>query len=581
MLNKDVSSRLFAVLSLLIVLSPVSVYLIDIADFGRLQNNDYYGIVRLVVDGDSISRDPIRWLNLKSNEHRATLPMVVYALNMMLTNGNNLGLTVFSLVVLTLLLALLYRLLPADIRANLGTRTFFGLLLALFCYTPVAAHSVAMGFSGTQWFSSNLLAAAAVATLVWRAGRPGPWSLWPILIFGLLGAFCYSTSLLLWPALLAGAFYLRISLRRCLFLAALATVVYSLFVFTYEPLSYHPAPETRDFRTLTGYTGIFLGSLFTGDVATAKLVGWAGILASIFVQVAAAFVLRSTRCQHAPWLMIQIYAFANALGTAVSRSGFGQAQAIQSRYASIAALFWLGLVVPLGILAWRHLQTSPSGRAAATAVLAVLVAGVAFPMHRHGGRIVDGFAARGSRQGVAALAIRHDIRDNDILAGAVTPAPDQVWAVRDFLKSTRHVPFDRAPGLRLGERIDPARLNAAAPAGAPGDASEIQGTVERLVRISPALVRLKGWAFSPGADVAEVLLLDGEGTIRGEVVLGIRRPDLKRKVHARAFKAGWEGYGFAGPEHGMLYAYVRLSGDSMFYLLPARKSVLDQLRGDG
>ena len=64
---------------------------------GHLQYNDYYGILGSVVDGDHLTHDPVRWLTVKSNEHTVALSVAIYVANLLLTGGDNLGLSAFSL----------------------------------------------------------------------------------------------------------------------------------------------------------------------------------------------------------------------------------------------------------------------------------------------------------------------------------------------------------------------------------------------------------------------------------------------------------------------------------------------------
>ena len=545
---------------------PIWAYLVELPSFGRLQHNDYYAILGDLVEGDSLTADPLRWLNLKSNEHRATLPVLVYALNIALTDGDNLGLTCFTLLLLTVVLVMLVKALPSGIRRVPWARALFGLALALFCYTPVAAHNVAMGFSGTIWFFANALSVAAITALTRRAERGRYWSLWPVLLFGIAAAFSHSTHLVLWPALLAGGVFLRASWRRLALLAAGTAFVAALFALSYEALPYHPEMNTHHPRVLVRYTAAYLGSLFGGELATVRAIGEIGLAASVLgLCLAAALAAAkgpaagSLRRDLAPWLMIQLYGLGNAALTAVGRSGFGEGQATSSRYASLAALFWIGLLTPLGILVWRH-RSILAGRAGGL-VLAVLVAVLAILMHRHGDPVIERFADRGSRQGVAALALVRGIHDDEIIKQTVAPWPVHVWNLRGYLQASGHVPFDREWPLSIDEPIDPARLAERLPDG-------LIGNVDRLIELPSGVLRVAGWAYGAEAEIAEVLVLDQDDTVRGEVVLGIRRHDLVPAIHRDALTAGWEGYALKGRGIAGLRVYVRLAGDATLYPLP-------------
>ncbi len=561
----------------LIIVSPIVVYLGEFSSFGRMQHNDYYAILGDMIEvggeaeGGGLSVDPVHWLNLKSNEHRASLPLLVYALNILLTNGHNLGLTFFSLLLLTLELVLLVSALPSALRASPWGKVTFGLGVALFCFSPVAAHNVAMGFSGSIWFFANVLAVAAIVALTRRAEIGTMWAVWPVLLFGIAAAFSHSTHLILWPVLIAGGVFLRLSWRRLLLLGGGMGLVVALFALSYESLPYHPELQTRHPTSLLRYAAVYLGSIFSGELVTARTIGLIAIAASGLVVagcVLLSFSSKSLRVEMAPWLMIQAYGLGNALMTAVGRSGFGEAQAMSSRYGSLAALFWIGLLTSIGLLAWRYRPSQPPVRVVGAVLLLALVAGLATAMHLRGGPVVDRFVARGARQPVAALAVVHGVPDNEIIEATVAPWPEHVWMRRAYLERTGHVPFDRPWPLRLGELIEPERL-------ADRLLEDMAGYVDRSTRISANFVRLGGWAYRSGARVAEVLVLDRRGAICGELVLGVHRTDVAKSFRRDALTAGWEGYvitatgeGADDPGIGEVRVVVRFEGDPMFYPLP-------------
>ncbi len=123
----------------------------------------------------------------------------------------------------------------------------------------------------------------------------------------------------------------------------------------------------------------------------------------------------------------------------------------------------------------------------------------------------------------ASLALSLGIRDDDILSRAVTPAPGQVWAVYDFLKASGQVPFDAEPRWRVGEKIDVSVLSER-------PHERIRGELDRVAVLPGGYLRLGGWAFGQEVAIDEILLLDAESTLRGEVFTKIRRPELKKRV---------------------------------------------------
>ncbi|MCP3962249.1 MAG: hypothetical protein GY719_30780 [bacterium] len=559
-IRPNTASKTVWVLTWLVICSPIWIYLADFTSFGRLQNNDYYPILLELTDGDSLTSDPWRWLNLKSNEHRTTLPVLFYALNIALTDGHNLGLTFFSLLLLTIVLVLLVRQLDPEIRSSPWAKAVFGFVLALFCYTPLAAHNVAMGFSGSIWFFANALAVAAVGVLAKRAGEGDWWSLWPVLLFGLAAAFSHSTHLVLWPTLIAGGLFLRLGWRGLIALGSGMAVVVTLFALSYEPLPYHPEMNTRNPWSLLRYAAAYLGSLFHGDLETAKLLGGIGIVASILSCGLAVFFLRSAerRTELAPWLMLQLYGGGNALVSAIGRSGFGENQALSSRYASLSALFWIGLLTPLGIVVWRWRPAKRGARIAALLAVAGLAAAAGAAMQARGRPVVERFVHRGSRQCVAEMAMVQKIPDEEVIRKAVAPWPIHVLNLRPYLKASGHVPFDRDLVLRLGEVVDPALLSE-------GRIEGVRAFFDNIEGLPGGVARVAGWAYGPDTEIAEVLVLDRQGAICGKVCVGQPRRDVAQAVHPDAIDSGWMGYAVVGDDPLGLRAYVRLAGDDTFH----------------
>lgn len=68
-------------LSWLAVLAPFLLFAVLLPRFGELQRNDYWGDFQQVVQGDRLKPAPLAWLGAKSNEHRITLPLLVWAAN--------------------------------------------------------------------------------------------------------------------------------------------------------------------------------------------------------------------------------------------------------------------------------------------------------------------------------------------------------------------------------------------------------------------------------------------------------------------------------------------------------------------
>ncbi len=166
---------------------PALLWAVLLPGFGRLPANDYWGILAQVVDGERFSAEAPDWLRVKPNEHTVVLPAVIYAGNVSLAAGDNRMLSATALVLLLVSAALLCSLLPIPPGAHRAVRAGTALVLSAFIFTPAAAHSIVLGFSGTICFLSNLLAIAAVHRLAALADRPADARLAGLVGLGFLG----------------------------------------------------------------------------------------------------------------------------------------------------------------------------------------------------------------------------------------------------------------------------------------------------------------------------------------------------------------------------------------------------------
>jgi hypothetical protein len=499
-----------------------------VPSMGRLQSNDYYGIVGQVVDGERFTSDPLRWLLVKSNEHTVVLPTLIYAANVGLDGGDNRALSALSLLFLLALGCVLWSLLPAGLRAGRPGGPTWGLVLAGMVFTPAAAHSIVLGFSGTIWFLSNLFAALAAHRLAACAAERSGVAFAAVLAAAGLGTLSYSTNLSLWPALLVGAVLLRLPLRRLAVLAGGGALAFVFAALTYTRPLQHAAPVVADPVAVGKFFAVYLGAPLATDPRLAGLLGIAGLLAG--GALLASVVLRRDPAETravAPWVVLQLYAVGNALGTAVARTGMGGARS--SRYASVAILFWIGTVVIGGLIAARTGARRPrvwTRLAVAAGLLLVAATWV------HGRPILRAYRERAALHPLAELAIVHSVPDR-LALDAVTPAPREIDLLRRFMETRRHVPFDQPPPATYGQAV----AVGPAPAGLPAleeatvVATPVGGPVVRLEL--PGIPGFDRWA--------ELLLVGDDGTARG-VLRDVSPPWSVRWRRGDTGARRWAGY---------------------------------------
>lgn len=519
-------------------------YLASFVNVGQLPNNDYYWIIGQITTPSGISGHPADWMFLKSNEHTVLLPAAIYVINIWVTGGDNRALSAVSLMMLTAVFITLYRLWFRSERWSVASGISSALALAVFIFAPATAHNFVMGFSGTIWFTANAFSMAAVAALVRRAdGAP----LWPVLAFGACAGLSYSTGALVWPALGAGAWLLRLRPRDYAMLAGTACAVLAFTLVSLEPVAGHPAPNTRDIGLLVSYVGGYVGMLSASPSTMAALLGWTGILASVLM-ARVALASAELRRLATPWIAIQVFVLTNALAAAVFRSGLPEGPG-PSRYASLPALFWASFVAMAFLLIRHDSVFSKTRQTVRRTVLVVSVACLVVPMYIHGMQTLRFLLDRAKYDGVAAQALRLGLHDDDVL-GRVTHYPEEVWGVNAFMRHSHHVPFQSTEETTAGE-----------PVALAGSASTIEGHLDVLKRVGDRFVRADGWAHDSKGSPLEIVIVDRQGVVRAHATTGLPRPDVAEALGNRARNSGWSTYVQLAEVSEELRAYARSAGE--------------------
>lgn len=531
-------------------------WLVPLPDFGRLQYNDYYELLPQLADDEGhYSRNPLTYISLKSNEHTVAIPALIYVVNAKLTAGDNRGLSVVSLVFLLASFVLIYRWAPPEWRRDPARQFVLVAVLAVFAMTPVAAHNVVKGFSGTIWLLANTVVLCAISTLG-RLDRSSPISkVLPVVVIGVIGALSYSTTLSLWPALIAGAFLLRLNRRQIAVLAAAAIAVigvYSSFIQTPE---HHPGADASHPFDLVRYLGTYFGNILAADQRTAMWTGWAGL--ALFA-AAVVWTIRSDAVfqrRAAPWLMAGFYGLGNGLGTAVTRGGFGLEQALASRYATLSAFLWLGGVAVVALKATDRSRSS--GRPRCELLMAAAALSLATVSLAHGWQRLQSFVENAGRQPMVELALQYGIWDAEVLS-FISPDPGGPIRAIPFLRANRHIPFEKPAELFVGKHLPDGGV-------APHRKEGLTGACDTLIPISEKLARIQGWVHCPGETVRRLLVIDRAGIVQGEARIGAIREDVAALHGEPARESGLIGWVLITDPDSEMRLHVQFEGDAFFY----------------
>ncbi|MEG4283362.1 hypothetical protein QUB68_09560 [Microcoleus sp. A006_D1] len=549
--------------SVLGILIPASYILYLISQAGDLSNFDYWWMTWNFYSVDGFSTNPFNWI-FRANEHFVFIPAIIYALNIVVTQGSNIGLCLVAWFLAWIQCQVLIALLPLTLRRFPLQFISVILCISIFNFTPAAAHNWMRGFSGVHWIIANLFVICSIFCLqsyvtflgTSGAGMGAPplrngWVIGSI-VFGILGCISYSTPLALWPILCAAAVVLRFPRRITYLYFAASVAVIGIYFVTYKTPSNHPSlTKINPLKTLE-YIPIYLGGIFSENIIIASIIGIIGLMAVTGFVGYWLFVKKVDRPNWLPWLSIQLYTLQTALMAAVSRSGFGVEQATASRYATLPALFWMSTII-LTVLAVGELQPTPRIQGRWLTPLFAVVTAAVILMYGVGGETAMAIARRATYQPLVALSLQLGITDITLIKERVGNKPAAFIGLIDALKTNNLVPFNRDIKQHnfcaaLDTKIDPNLLSA------PKDG--VPGYFDTVTKLAPQAARVIGWVGDPENNVKCIAILNQENVVRGFAMSGFPRPDLVNLFGAAYEFAAWRGYIQTSPTDKLLTAYA-------------------------
>ncbi|WP_293352374.1 MULTISPECIES: hypothetical protein [unclassified Microcoleus] len=564
------------------ILIPAAYILYLISQAGDLSNFDYWWMTWNFYSVDGFSTNPFNWI-FRANEHFVLIPAIIYGLNIIVTQGSNIGLCLIAWFLALIQCYVLIALLPLKLR-NFPLQFISVILcISIFNFTPAAAHNWMRGFSGVHWIIANLFVICAIfclqsyVNLLLNSREAEPLDIhspadmgnegvqqnkWVIgsIVFGILGCISYSTPLGLWPILCGAAIVLRFPRRITYLYFAASIAVIGIYFLTYKTPSNHPSlTKINPLKTLE-YIPIYLGGIFSENLIVASIIGIIGLIAVTgFVgywllakkSVQLGYPV-GNRPNWLPWLSIQLYTLQTALMAAVSRSGFGVEQATASRYATLPALFWMSTII-LTVLAVQELQPKPRIQERWLTPLFAVVTAAVILMYGVGGETARAIGRRATYQPLVALSLQLGITDITLIKERVGNKPAAFVGLIDALKTNNLVPFNRDIKkynfcAALDTKIDPNLLSV------PKDG--VPGYFDTITKLAPAAARVIGWVGDPENHVKCIVILNQENVVRGFAMSGFPRPDLVNLFGTAYESAAWRGYIQTSPTDKLLTAYA-------------------------
>jgi hypothetical protein len=140
---------------------PASYIFYLISQAGDLSNFDYWWMTWNFYSTEGFSTNPFNWI-FRANEHFVLIPAIIYALNIIVTQGSNIGLCLVAWFLAWIQCHVLIALLPLNLRRLPLLFVSLVLCVAIFNFTPAAAHNWMRGFSGVHWIIANLFVICAI-----------------------------------------------------------------------------------------------------------------------------------------------------------------------------------------------------------------------------------------------------------------------------------------------------------------------------------------------------------------------------------------------------------------------------------
>lgn len=569
MLMKEKLNLGFLIPTIIGFLLPAIYVLYLTSKAGHLLNFDYWWMIINIYSIDGFSTNPFDWM-FRANEHFVLIPAIIYALNIVITKGSNIGLCLATFLLAVVQSFLLIKLLPEKVTGNSRILRLLIICISLFNFTPAAAHNWMRGYSGVHWVIANLFVIASIYCLTkLLKSNPNKWAIASI-IFGILGCISYSTPLALWPILCAAALLMGLPRRIIIAYFTSTILVVGTYFITYKTPSHHPSLSQVNLLDTLAYIPVYLGAIFSHNIPVALIIGTVGL---IFAAVFHLYWLLSKPLNNIdwlPWLSIIIYSFGTALMAAISRSGFGIEQAIASRYATLPALFWLSLIV-LTVLCVNQTEFTARKKqyflipvVAVVTVLTILTYGV-------GGKTAEAIALRATYQPLVALSVQLNIADPLLIHQKVGNRPEAFISLLEALKADNLVPFNK----------DIKKDNFCAPLGTKIDSNlltnepqeNLPGYFDPITQYTATTARVKGWV-GESDKIKCIAILNQDKIVRGFGMSGFPRPDVAEIMGSEFESSGWKGYIEASPDD-ILAAYVSLKNRPGWVVLRDKRSLIN------
>jgi hypothetical protein len=493
-------------LAAVLVLVPVVRMASIVLDGSVLQYADYWMML------DNFTR-PDGGLDVgglfEFQNHPVVLPQLIYWVNLQLFSGSNVSLGLFVVAVALAQLGVVALLLRQSALGSFERMALLVLASALL-FDLAGTWNFAKAMSGTAWLTTNLFALAAV--YLRSRDRRAP-------AFGLaaLAAVSYGTGVVAWAAVIATGLSrrrLREWWREWPYAVGLiATVVWNRLGASGGADIRWPSP-----LEVAAVTARMFGHVLGLEGTVGQVVGYVVLVGVPVIAIHLAIASRAAGV--AGWVGVATFGWLGSIQIGTLRYDWLSIFGDQSRYTSLPALTWLGLVALVCYAAPHasHLLRArgwarPAAALTGPTICAVIGVPVLAGALAAGRTVADEIAATRPGQQLAEVALRLDMTDRTrYLTGPV----GEPTTVTELMRATGHYPFveswDLDCGL-LGERIDGAEA-----AGRSGPVGDVVAGEPAL--FLPSAVEISG-RVRVERPVRCVVITNGQGEVIGAATLAV------------------------------------------------------------
>jgi hypothetical protein len=465
------------------------------------------------------------------NGHRILIPRLIFLAFAEFAHGNVQGEMFFSLFVCVLTSAGLLYLLRRTVAATWPGVLALWALINLLLFSPVQGENWLWGFQ-LQILLSNLTIVGAVIAVTANVRVAVRMTLTALV--AVAGTFCFGQGILIWPIIVLLMIVRGEPRRRILIWSGIALAIFCAFFF-----SYHGKDLTRAVGHWSDYPLFFVAFLGAplAEIPNANpmvlpvIVG--ALLCGAYFGLLITCVRRGLTEREAVWFALGAYAIGGALMATASRTHFGAAQALDSRYTTVATLLLVSLVGLTASLCFE--RGSPRRNTAAILSACVCLAlytvnfVFAFPyleVHR---------ALRS--HGKAALEFSKVADTEKILRSALLLNEDSETLNR-FLAT-----LDRRQ-LTIPPRRETAALHDGQ--NNTGRSTEDYGAFENMKRDNGDLCVASGWAYLPAEKRPAACVVFAFGHDESWTAFALsdqrgNRTDLPNKPKGAGYDLGWRG----------------------------------------